>query len=116
MNIISISIILIVSAALLAAVSFVFMKIYGRGILCGLKLTAAVVIDSHDDAEELLYKITDNLCPDCECSSVKIIIIDGGMDMRQREICRKYCEKYSFFIISSPEKISDHILNLQKNM
>lgn len=116
MDVISISVILIVSAILLVSVSFIFIKIYGRGILCGLKLTAAVVIDCHDDAEAVLCKITDNLCSECECSSLKIIIIDGGMSIEQYGICQKYCEKYSFFVISSLEKLSEQIITIQNNI
>lgn len=114
MNVFSITVILIVSVLLLTGVSFIFMKIYGRGIFCGLKLTAVVTITNSDDAEAILYNITDNLCSDCECSLVKVIIVDGGMSIEQREICEKYCGKYSFFIMTVPEKLSEIIFDIQK--
>ncbi len=114
MNIISISVILIISAALLAGISLVFMKIYGKGIFCGLRTTIAVSLDKHDDAEAILNRIIDNLGAECECSTVKIIIIDSGMNEYQCKLCQQYCNKYSFFIISAPENIYDNIIKLQK--
>lgn len=115
MNIISILFTLIASAALLAAVSLIFMKIYGKGIFCGLKLTAVVALGKNDDVEAILYKIADNLCSDCECSELKIIIIDLGMNIDQRGICQNYCDKYNFFIISDFENACHKIVELQKN-
>ncbi len=113
MNIISILFTLIASAVLLAAVSLIFMKIYGKGIFCGLKLTAVVTLNKNDDVETILYKIADNMCSDCECSELKIIIIDLGMNIDQQGICQKYCDKYSFFIMSDLENVCDRIVELQ---
>ncbi|MGN0613734.1 MAG: hypothetical protein ACI4JB_07505 [Porcipelethomonas sp.] len=115
MNIISVIIILVISAVLLAASSCIFLKIFGRGIFSGSNLSAAVVIDINDDAEEILGNIAEKFRTELECTRVKIIIIDGGMSVGQREICRRYCDMYNFFIICTPDNLSSLIFKLQKN-
>lgn len=45
----------------------------------------------------------------------KIILIDGGLNLEQKEICRNYCDKYDYFIFTSPDNLSNLVFELQKN-
>ncbi len=45
----------------------------------------------------------------------KIILIDGGLNIEQKELCNNYCHKYDFLEFTTPDSLNDMIFNLQKN-
>lgn len=45
----------------------------------------------------------------------RVILIDGGLNSEQKEICRNYCDKYDYFIFTSPDNLSNLVFELQKN-
>lgn len=70
-------------------------------------------MDTSDDVKQKINEIIDNIGSDCQSSSTKVIIVDGGMDVWQREICDKYCEKYSFLEICTPDMLNGIIFSLK---
>lgn len=113
MNAIIVCFILVVSVVLFACSAIIIVKIFGTGFFTGLDLFCITIMDTSDDVKQKINEIIDNIGSDCQSSSTKVIIVDGGMDVWQREICDKYCEKYSFLEICTPDMLNGIIFSLK---
>ncbi len=114
MNFAMIIFIVVVSVVLFACAAAVTIKIFGTGMFFGLGVTCTFVMEDSDSVQEKLIQITEALGTECEYSGAKILIIDGGLNRGQREICRMHCEKYSYFLFCTPDKTNDIIFALKK--
>ena len=113
MNVIIICFILVLSVVLFACSAIIIVKIFGTGFFIGLDLSCVTVMDDNDDVNGKINAIIDNIGSDCQSSATKVIIVDGGMNLWQREICDKYCEKYSFLEICTPDMLNGIIFSLK---
>lgn len=113
MNVIIICFVLVISVVLFACSAIIIVKIFGTGFFTGLDLSCVTVMDSSDDVGQKISRIIDNIGADCQSSSTKVIIVDGGMNIRQRELCDRYCEKYSFLKVCTPDMLNGIIFSLK---
>ena len=114
MDILTVSVIVAVSAVLLIFFCIIFIRLFGRGIFWGLDITGAVVLGREDDVRSVLWEIVDGPAKEFEYSHLKIVIVDTGMDMGQLEVCRSFCERYNYFLLSAPDELGNKIVNIQK--
>lgn len=113
MDIITIIFVVVISAVLFACSAVVIIKLFGTGIFYGLDIYCITIMTETDNIHEKLSDISESLGTECISSSLKIIIIDGGMNTGQREICRSFCEKHSYFIMTTPDKTNDVLFSLK---
>ncbi len=115
MNILTISFIFIVFIALLSLSMAILYRVFGSGIFLGIEdFLCVTVIDNSDNVSEKMAAITENLTSECIYSGTKVLIIDGGMDRGQKELCSKYCEMHNFIIMCTPDEINNVIFSLKK--
>ena len=106
--------IIVFSVVLFASAVAIIIKLFGTGFLYGHDITLCLVMTENDNAEEKLSDIVEALDAECRASMVKIVIIDGGMNVGQLEVCRKYTEKYSYFLLISPDRTNEILFSLKK--
>ncbi len=114
MNLVLIIFVVVVLVVLFASAVIVMMKIFGTGMFYGLQSVCTFVLDENDSVQETLMQITESLGSECEYSGTKILIIDGGMNRGQREICRLHCERYNYFLFCTPDKTNEILFSLKK--
>ena len=115
MDILTVSVIIAVSAVLLIFFCIIFIKLFGRGVFWGLKITASVALGHDDDVRSVLWEIADGPAKEFECSRSRIIIVDIGMDMGQLEVCRSFCERYKIFEMCTPDELGRRVVEIQKS-
>ena len=115
MDILTVSAIIAVSAVILIFFCIIFIKLFGRGVFWGLKISAAVVLGGDDDVSSVLWEIADGPAKEFEYSHSKIMIVDIGMDMGQLEVCRKFCERYKIFELCAPDELGRKVVEIQKS-
>lgn len=113
MNILTASVIIISAVLIMMGCCILFIKIFGRGMFFGITITSAIVIKESDNPEAILCNAVDSLGSEFEYSGSVLLIIDGGMDRIQRETCEKFCSRYPYMEMCSPDLIRDRVLELQ---
>lgn len=88
-------------------------RIFGIGLFKDLGISCVTIIEKNDNVEERLSDIINSMESECLLSDTKVIIIDGGIDIGQIEICRKYCDKYEFLKFCTPDNLSELIFNIK---
>ena len=114
MNFFIVIIISVFSILLFSASIIIFYRIFVVGIFRNLDINCVAIIEKNDNAEERLADIVSSLEGECLLSDTKIIIVDGGIDIGQHEICRKYCDKYDYLKFCTPDNLSEMIFNVKK--
>ena len=114
MNLLSVIFIVVLAFVLFSVGAVTIIKIFGTGVFFGTGVHCVTVMDNKDNVQDRLMLIIDSLGPECESSSAHIIIVDGGMNRGQREVCRKYCSKYAFMIMCTPDKLNETLFMLKK--
>lgn len=74
-----------------------------------------IVLNSNDDIKLKLGDIVNRMRWIDEDIINRIILIDGGLNLEQKEICRNYCDKYEYLIFTSPDNLCNLVFELQKN-
>lgn len=74
-----------------------------------------IVLNSTDNIKLKLSDIVNRMRWIDEDIIDRIILIDGGLNLEQKEICRNYCDKYEYLIFTSPDNLSNLVFELQKN-
>lgn len=116
MNLVSVIFVSVVSLILFSVAAITIIKLFGTGIFYGTGAECVVVIDSHDNVQDRLIMLTDSFGVECESSSAHIIIVDGGMNRGQREVCRRYCDKYSYMIMCTPDNLNETLFSVKKDI
>jgi len=115
MNLISVIFISFVSLVLFSVAAFTVIKLFGTGIFYGTGVECIAVMDENDNVQDRLILITDSFGVECENSSAHIIIVDGGMNRGQKEVCRRYCDKYSYMIMCTPDSLNETLFSVKKS-
>lgn len=114
MHIVVIIFISIFSVMLFSASILLSYRLFGIGIFKNLSMNCVTIIEKNDNTEERLSDIINSMEGECLLSGTKVIIVDGGIDIGQLEICRKYCDKYDFLMFCTPDNLSELIFNIKK--
>lgn len=104
------------AALFLFVTAFVIIKemhdkehIYEKGLI------AVVVFYGSEDVNQKICSIIRKFQWVDEELLEKIIIIDGGLNMEQKEICLNYCSRYDYLEFTTPDNLNNMIFELQKN-
>lgn len=90
-------------------------NIFGEEVISDCCNISVIVLFCDENIRLKLYHIVKKMQWTDEDLISKIILIDGGLNTEQREICCDYCHKYDFLEFTSPDKLNDMIFKLQKN-
>lgn len=90
-------------------------NIFGEEYISDYCSISVVVLYSDENIKIKLNHIVNKMQWIDEDLINKIILIDGGLNKEQKELCNNYCHKYDFLEFTTPDSLNDMIFNLQKN-
>ncbi len=114
MSVYIIAVVFFVSVILFAIFTAVMFRLFGIGMMENKDINIVVAFDDTDNVKDKLVAMTEDLSAECISSGIKIIILDVGMNNYQKELCRVYCDMYSFYAYSMPDNINELLITLKK--
>lgn len=90
-------------------------KIFGEECISDYCNISVIVLYGNENIKLKLNHIVNKMQWIDEDLINKIILIDGGLNKEQKELCNNYCHKYDFLEFTTPDSLNDMIFNLQKN-
>ncbi|MGN1480722.1 hypothetical protein [Porcipelethomonas sp.] len=73
-----------------------------------------VVLDGIEDTEKCINRIINKIMWTDEELIGSVILVDGGLNNEQAEICRSYCRRYDYLFFTSFEELGNIILEQRK--
>lgn len=90
-------------------------KIFGEECISDYCNISVIVLYGNENIKLKLNHVVNKMQWIDEDLINKIILIDGGLNIEQKELCNNYCHKYDFLEFTTPDSLNDMIFNLQKN-
>ena len=90
-------------------------KIFGEECISDYCNISVIVLYGNENIKLKLNHVVNKMQWIDEDLINKIILIDGGLNIEQKELCNNYCHTYDFLEFTTPDSLNDMIFNLQKN-